>query len=145
MEFSTLTETVPCFFPPLNLLSELLPASQAAVYVFYEALDFPTGSLADGIDAFVTKHGRFVSMNQEGWPFDLSLRFRGNPNRFRGEGLKLSKELSLEALPAVQEQLLFLSILGEPLYIGKTENIRKRFSCSSRQWLSYGGMKRTVS
>ena len=106
---------------------ELLPQSQPAVYAFYEALDFSRGQLVDEVDAVVTKNGRFVTMDKTGWPFHLKVAFRGNPERFKGEGRKLSQALDTAALPIVREQLHFLSFLNEPLYIGKTEDIRTRF------------------
>lgn len=106
---------------------ELLPQSQPAVYAFYEALDFSRGHLVDEVDAIVTKHGKYITMDTAGWPFHLKVAFRGNPERFKGEGRKLSKELDAKDLPSVQQQLLFLSFLNEPLYIGKTEDIRTRF------------------
>ncbi len=114
-------------FTAAQSTSELLPTSQAAVYAFYEAFDFSRGPLVDEIDSFVTKNGRYVSIDKGAWPFHLKLQFRGNPERFKGEGLKQSKELDAASIPAVREQLHFLSFLGEPLYVGKTEDIRKRF------------------
>ena len=114
-------------FTAAQSTSELLPNSQSAVYAFYEALDFSRGPLVDEIDSFVTKNGRYVSMDQAAWPFHLKLQFRGNPKRFKGEGRKLSKELKPALIPMVREQLHFLSFLGEPLYVGKTEDLRKRF------------------
>jgi len=106
---------------------ELLPIQQSAVYAFYEALDFSGGPLMDEVDALVTKHGRCVTMDETGWPFHLKVAFRGNPSRFKGEGRILSRDLDTSFLPSIREQLLFLSFLNEPLYIGKTEDIRTRF------------------
>src|SRR5262245_11635064 len=107
--------------------SELLPVSQAAIYAFYEALDFSRGTLSDEIDKYVTSHGRYVTMDKDGWPFHLKLRFRGNPERFKGEGLRLAKAQDSASILMLREQLLFLSFLNEPLYVGKTEDVRKRF------------------
>lgn len=114
-------------FSAAQSTSELLPNDQSAVYAFYEALDFSRGPLTDEVDCFVAQNGRHVSMDVGEWPFHLKLKFRGNPERFKGEGRRLALELDAGALPGVRTQLHFLSFLGEPLYIGKTENIRKRF------------------
>ena len=114
-------------FSATQSASELLPHNQAAVYAFYEALDFSRGSMIDEVDCFVAKNGRHISMELTEWPFHLKLKFRGNPERFKGEGRRLASELAPELLPEVRNQLHFLSFIGEPLYIGKTENIRKRF------------------
>lgn len=108
--------------------SDRLPSGQAAVYAFYEALDFSKGPLVDEIENYVTKHGRNLSMENEDWPFAVKLKFRGNPARFKGDGLKLVKGITApDVLSQISQQLLFLSVLGEPLYIGKTEDIKVRF------------------
>lgn len=107
--------------------AELLPKDQAAVYAFYEALDFSRGSLIDEIDTFVTKYGREVSLNKGRWPFQLDLNFRGNPSRFRGKGRELCQQLPADQHQPIRELLLFLSFLNEPLYVGKTEDLRTRF------------------
>jgi hypothetical protein len=106
---------------------ELLPSKQAAVYAFYEAFDFSGGELIDRIDSFVTKNGRFVSLDKSEWPFSLRLRMRGNPERFKGEGRKLCEALDAQGKADVARFTVFLSILSEPLYIGKTEDLRVRF------------------
>jgi hypothetical protein len=106
---------------------ELIPAKQAAVYAFYELLSFGTSSLIDSIDEFVTNNGRRVRLNEDDWPFSLNISFRGNPERFKGEGRALCQKLGIDETRALQQMLLFLSFLNEPLYIGKTEDLRTRF------------------
>ncbi|SRR6266540_1922361 len=106
---------------------ELIPSKQAAVYAFYELLSFQDGKLIDGIDEFVTKNGRRVALREDEWPFQLSISFRGNPDRFKGEGRQLCNDLDPAKAPMVRQMLLFLSFLSEPLYIGKTEDLRIRF------------------
>lgn len=107
--------------------AELLPTNQPAVYAFYEALDFSRGSLIDEIDSYVTKNGRHVALKQDEWPFSLQIGFRGNPSRFRGEGRALCQALPKPQHQPLQQLLLFLSFLSEPLYVGKTEDIKVRF------------------
>jgi hypothetical protein len=106
---------------------ELIPSKQAAVYAFYELLSFSDGKLIDSIDEFVTHKGRRVALLEHEWPFRLSISFRGNPDRFKGEGRQLCTELDGGKVPTVRQMLLFLSFLNEPLYIGKTEDLRVRF------------------
>ena len=106
---------------------DLLPPHQPALYAFYDALNFQSGVLIDEIDKFVTVHGRSVALVQNQWPFQLSINFRGNPDRFRGQGRALAQDLNANDADEVRGELLFLSLLNEPLYIGKTENIRMRF------------------
>lgn len=105
---------------------ELVPQT-SGIYAFYEALDFSRGKLIDEIDSYVTKHGKHVSLKTEQWPFILSLLFRGNPTRFKGEGRALCEKLDAASSSNLQNLLLFLSILSEPLYIGKTDDLRVRF------------------
>jgi len=126
MEISKLLQNCRVY-TAVQTTTELLPQKQPAIYAFYEALDFSRGELPNEVDAFVTKNGRFVAMRQDNWPFDLRITFRGNPDRFKGEGLRLSKELNQADLPSVREHLLFLSFFNEPLYIGKTEDLKVRF------------------
>jgi len=106
---------------------DLLPPTQSAIYAFYDALYFSRGKLIDEIDTFVTHHGRHIALTKSEWPFSLSLKFRGNPERFRGQGRELAEKLDPGDHRSVSETLLFLSFLNEPLYIGKTDNIRTRF------------------
>lgn len=106
---------------------ELVPPQQPAVYAFYELLAFESQSLMDDIDKHVTQHGRFVSLLQDDWPFMLNIKFRGNPERFRGEGRKLCEKLDSTQAAEVRDLVKFLSFLNEPLYIGKTEDLRVRF------------------
>lgn len=114
-------------FPAAQSTKEHLPENQSAVYAFYEYLSFDADKLADEIDRFKTKHGRSVSLTDEEWPFRLSLSFRGNPIRFKGGGKKLVDDLDATSAKQVAQHLKFLSFLNEPLYIGKTEDVKTRF------------------
>ena len=107
---------------------ELVPTKQPAVYAFYEMLAFETPSLIDDIDNHVTKYGRAVKLLEKDWPFKLHIDFRGNPKRFRGEGKKLCQKLKKKETSDVRDVVKFLSFLNEPLYIGKTEDLRIRFA-----------------
>ena len=99
----------------------------SAIYAFYDGLRFDADHLADSIDSHKTNYGREIQMNKENWPLDFVLTFRGNPERFKGEGLKLVNDLSDDESANIKNILHFLSILNEPLYIGKTNNLRTRF------------------
>jgi hypothetical protein len=107
---------------------ELIPERQAAVYAFYEMLAFESHSLIDDIDSHVTKYGREVKLSKDDWPFKLHIDFRGNPKRFRGAGRKICKKLDKSEVSKVRDIVKFLSFLNEPLYIGKTEDLRIRFA-----------------
>jgi hypothetical protein len=106
---------------------EEMPLRQPAVYAFYDAFRFDKAPLVDAIDAFGTKHARTIQIDKTRLPYSLELRFRGSPRRLKGEGLRLCKRLSSPDRQDVQSALLVLSIVNEPLYIGKTDDLRKRF------------------
>lgn len=107
---------------------ELLPKNQAAVYAFYDLLNFPSTTLIDSIDRFKTKHARRLTLRTEQLPFMVSLQLRGGSDRFKGEGRKLCSTLNGADAQEIRNQFLFLSFLNEPLYVGKTEDVRIRFS-----------------
>lgn len=104
-----------------------------AVYGFFDLLRFKPASLPDDIDAFRTKHARIVKLqsrapdNTPFLPEHIRIQFRGDPGRFKGEGLQLARALDADGLSEVSRLVMFLSFLNEPLYIGKTVDMRKRF------------------
>lgn len=106
---------------------DLLPPDQPAIYAFYDLLQFDHTTLIDQIETFMTRHARKLRMIEDELPDRVHLSFRGNPDPFRGEGKKLCKDLNAQDAEAVAKALAFLSILNEPLYIGKTDAIRPRF------------------
>src|ERR1043165_1788128 len=106
---------------------DVLPPNQPAVYAFYDLLRFDHTTLIDHIDAFKTRHGRKLRMVEDDLPDRVHLSFRGNPDPFKGEAKKLCKDLAIDRAEAVAQSLALLSILNEPLYIGKTEAVRDRF------------------
>lgn len=106
---------------------ELLPVKQAAVYAFYELFRFNQVNLIDEIDKYKTKYGRTIALEGHDLPHRLNIKMRGNPERFKGEGLALCKKIETSRLPDLCRALMFLSILNEPLYVGKTNNLRSRF------------------
>ncbi len=87
----------------------------------------PPGGRWEVLHVLQVLQGLICRVIWQGWPFSLRLKFRGNPERFKGEGLRLAKDLSPNDAPKLTQELLFLSVLGEPLYIGKTEDIKVRF------------------
>ena len=108
---------------------DLLPR-ESAVYAFYDIFRFQGDNghlIANQIDTFKTKHGRRISVSDEELPFKISLRLRGNPDRFKGEGLRICKKLDIQKVPIISKSLAFLSVVNDPLYIGKTNNVKERF------------------
>jgi hypothetical protein len=107
--------------------------SKPAVYAFYDLLRFTAEKLADEIDAFKTKHARNMKLVLHGHdgnstlPNHALLQFRGDPTRFKGEGLQLVQKMGNDKLADVSRFLMFLSFLNEPLYLGKTSDMRARF------------------
>lgn len=104
-----------------------LPPSQPAVYAFFDLFRFRSERLVDDIDSFKTRHGREISVDKSGLPHFMHVRLRGNPKRFKGEGLKLCKQLGASDMSPLSSSLAFLSILNDALYVGKTKDIRDRF------------------
>jgi hypothetical protein len=104
-----------------------------AVYAFYDLLRFNSSALRDDIDAFKTKHARVIKLVQrthDGTPFlpdHVRIQFRGDPTRFKGEGLQLALACGPDELSDISRFVMFLSFVNEPLYIGKTTDMRKRF------------------
>jgi hypothetical protein len=106
---------------------EQVPMNQAALYTFYDLLRFDHTRLPDELDRFITKHGRHVELSDSAMPKELGIKLRGKPARFRGEGLRLWEQLKLADGPSLTRSLLLLSLVGEPLYVGKTGDLRQRF------------------
>ena len=106
---------------------ELLPSKQPAVYAFYESFRFREDHLVDDIVTYKTKHARTVSLNTDNLPEHVNIKMRGNPDAFRGEGLTLCNKLDPARRPGICRSLMFLSLLNEPLYVGKTGDIKIRF------------------
>ncbi len=107
--------------------------NKPAVYAFYDLFRFTAEKLVDEIDAFKVKHARNMKLVLEGHdghsilPEHVLIQFRGDPERFKGEGLRLAQALGQNELTDVSRFVLFLSFLNEPLYLGKTTDMRKRF------------------
>src|SRR5262245_49423502 len=101
---------------------DLLPPKQAAVYAFYELFRFNDVKLIDEIDRYKTRYARTVALDTDEMPARLHIKMRGNPERFKGEGLALCKKADANRLPGICRTLMFLSFLNEPLYVGKTND-----------------------
>ncbi len=106
---------------------DLLPPGQPAVYAFYELFRFTAAGLVDDIVRYKTKYARTTLLDDQDLPERLSIRLRGNPDPFRGKGLELCKKAPADRLPELTRTLMFLSFLNEPLYVGKTNDIKERF------------------
>jgi hypothetical protein len=106
---------------------DLLPPKQPAVYAFYELFRFTEVSLIDEIDKYKTRYARTIALEMDDLPDRLHIKMRGNPERFKGEGLALCKRADAARLPGLCRTLMFLSLVNEPLYVGKTNDIRVRF------------------
>lgn len=107
---------------------DLLPVKQPAVYAFYDLFRFDHKSLIDDIDKYRTRHGRTIELMKEQLPDQFSIKLRGDPTRFKGEGKRLCESAKPERLPDLCRAIMSLSFLHEPLYIGKTNDIRVRFA-----------------
>jgi len=105
---------------------DLLP-EEPAVYAFYDLLEFDSTHLIDEIDSFCTKHAKTLRMNADNLPTSIRLQFRGEPDRFKGEGRKLCQGLDSAQASEVTSAIRFLSFLNEPLYVGKTDGLKTRF------------------
>lgn len=108
--------------------------SRPAVYAFYDLFRFSAASFADDIDRFKVKHARTLDLRTEApkkresyLPEYFRVYLRGDPERFKGEGLRLAEALDTAQLDSVSTLLLFLSFFNQPLYIGKTGNMHTRF------------------
>jgi len=106
--------------------------NEAAVYAFFDLLAFRSAHFADDIDRFKTHNARDLRMEKSDakerfLPDHVRIYLRGDPKRFKGEGLKISKDMDVSNLDEVVDQISFLSLLNEPLYIGQTRNLRTRF------------------
>ena len=107
--------------------AEQIPAERPAVYAFFDLFRFDHTKLADDIDRFKTLHARSTLLEEDGLPEKLHIRLRGNPERFKGEGKRLWDTSEPARQPEICRTLMFLSFLNEPLYIGKTNDMRTRF------------------
>ena len=107
--------------------------NEPAVYAFYDLLRFTADKLPEEIDAFKVKHARNMKLVLHGHdghpclPDHIVIQFRGDPTRFKGEGLQLVQGMGSNDLAEVSRLAMFLSFLNEPLYLGKTNDMRKRF------------------
>jgi len=108
--------------------------NRAAVYAFYDLFRFNAATLRDDIDRFKVKYARTLALRTEEpkkgetyLPEHFRVYLRGDPERFKGEGLRLATAFDYTQLESVSRLLLFLSFFNEPLYIGKTGNMHKRF------------------
>jgi hypothetical protein len=107
---------------------DLLPPKQAAVYAFYDLFRFSEVQLADDVDSFKGRHAREMSFKKHGLPEFLHIQLRGNPISFKGEGRRLCDSLDAGGAKDVCGLLAFLSFMNEPLYVGKADNVKNRFS-----------------
>jgi len=107
--------------------SDALPAQQPAIYAFFDLFRFSTDNLIDDVVRFKTRHARKHRLTLDEWPEYLRIRLRGDPTPFVGQGKDLCRSLSPPDCEEMARYLLFLSLLNEPLYVGKTEDIKARF------------------
>jgi hypothetical protein len=106
---------------------DLLPPKTPAIYAFYDLFRFACANVPDEIDKFKTQHARTIQLMHDDMPDRIAIKLRGNPNRFSGEGLRLWKQADAGRLTGICRSLMFLSLLNEPLYVGKTSDIKIRF------------------
>ncbi|HEV2293564.1 MAG TPA: GIY-YIG nuclease family protein [Tepidisphaeraceae bacterium] len=107
--------------------ADLLPPKQPAVYAFYDLFRFAGTELADEVESFTVKHARKIRLDEGNFPDFINIKFRGNPSGFKGQGRKICAELDVAGSSDVARYLAFLSLVNEPLYVGKTTDLKTRF------------------
>lgn len=105
----------------------MLPAGQAAVYAFYEAIKLKGVKPADEIDTYAVANARTITLDLTSLPNAVTIKLRGTSQRFKGKGKRYVESVKDADREAFCNTLHFLSILNEPLYVGETEDVKIRF------------------
>lgn len=136
MDLTEFLKTCRCYTADQST-ADLLPEKQAAVYAFYDGFKLTGSKPVDEIDQFATTRARSIRLDLTTLPGAVTIKLRGTEKRFSGKGKRYVTAVAKTHREEFCNELLFLSIMNEPLYVGETEDVKTRFVAHHDQGFLY--------